>query len=188
MMIIILHYMKTEQNTLTEIVKEPIKKKLMCKTSVLWYAEQSSRANHALRLSWLMFTQLNVHQRKCRSTQSLMTKAVGHLLDQNSSICLIYILILWHTLCSGIVTLAWRSASNFTIETVMEGELMQMHSMIECDDIPNCRNEIPTPDVALAHPHLSDLASQLPDLKEDAEILLLIGRDHRGSSLHGSCR
>lgn len=60
----------------------------------------------------------------------------------------------------------------------MEGELMQIHPMIECDDIPNCRNEIPTPDVALAHPHLSDLASQLPDLKEDAEILLLIGRDH----------
>ena len=28
-----------------------IKKKLMCKTGIMWYAEQSSRPNHALRLS-----------------------------------------------------------------------------------------------------------------------------------------
>ena len=60
----------------------------------------------------------------------------------------------------------------------MEGEPNQIHFMIECDDISNCRNEISTPDVARVDSHLADLASQLPDLKEDAEILLQIWKDH----------
>ena len=60
----------------------------------------------------------------------------------------------------------------------MEGESIQIHVMIECDDIPKCRNEIPIPDVARGNPYLADLASQFSDLKGEAEILLLIWRDH----------
>ena len=99
-----------------------------------------------------MFTQLNVHQRKGLSTQSLMIKALARsklfdLFDMHTD-------SVTYTMspCSGTVTLAGRCASNFTIEPVMDGEPIQIHSMIENDDIPTCRNEIPTPDVARAHP------------------------------------
>ena len=163
MMIIILHYMNTEQNTLTGSVKEPIKRTLMCKTSVRRYAEQSSRANHAIRFSWLKLTQLNVHQKK-RSVYAIIDdKAAGHLLDQKSSICLVYILILWHTLCHRVAE-QWHLLGDVLLSSP-QNRAIQIQSMIECDDIPNCRNEITTPDVVPAHPHVADLASQLPDLK-----------------------
>ena len=80
--------------------------------------------------------------------------------------------------CCGTVTLAGRCASNFTIETVMEGEPIQIHSMIECDDIPNCRNEIPTPDVVSAPPIQQTWLSNYLIWGEVAQILLLIWRDH----------
>ena len=60
----------------------------------------------------------------------------------------------------------------------MDGEPIQIHSIIECDCISNCRNEITTLYVVRAHPNIADLDFQLPELKEDAEILLLIGRGH----------
>ncbi|XP_062600197.1 uncharacterized protein LOC134261817 [Saccostrea cucullata] len=80
--------------------------------------------------------------------------------------------------CNGSVTLTGRCASNFTLEPVLEGNRIHLQSVIECDDIPNCREEIPTPDVARAYPHLADLATHIPELNDDADILLLIGRDH----------
>ncbi|KAK7889072.1 hypothetical protein WMY93_024632 [Mugilogobius chulae] len=49
--------------------------------------------------------------------------------------------------------------------------------LIECDDLPDNREEIPTPEAALHHPHLKDLAKEIPALDKDAQILLLLGRD-----------
>ncbi|KAJ7995458.1 hypothetical protein DPEC_G00244770 [Dallia pectoralis] len=39
------------------------------------------------------------------------------------------------------------------------------------------RDEIPTSEAALAHPHLQAIAPQIPPLDPSAEILLLLGRD-----------
>ncbi len=39
------------------------------------------------------------------------------------------------------------------------------------------RSEIPTPEVALAHPHLKSVAQFIPKLDPDAQILVLLGRD-----------
>lgn len=80
--------------------------------------------------------------------------------------------------CSGSVTFSGRCASNLTVEPMSEGSHVYLHSVIECDDIPNCREEIPTPNIARVYSHLADLATQLPELNEYSEILLLIGRDH----------
>lgn len=81
--------------------------------------------------------------------------------------------------CSGSVTLSGRCASNFTVEPMSEGCPVYLHSVKECDDIPNCREEIPTPNIARAHSHLANLvATHFTELNENAEILLLIGRDH----------
>jgi len=49
--------------------------------------------------------------------------------------------------------------------------------MIECNAIPNNRDEIPTPESAGFHPHLRGIAHKIPNMDMEADILLLIGRD-----------
>ena len=49
--------------------------------------------------------------------------------------------------------------------------------IVECDGIPNNRNEIATPAVARKFLHLSEIACHIPELDPQAKILLLIGRD-----------
>ncbi|XP_071149163.1 uncharacterized protein [Mytilus edulis] len=48
---------------------------------------------------------------------------------------------------------------------------------LECDHIPNNRDEIPTPEVTIHHPHLKELRGSILPLDENCQILLLIGRD-----------
>ncbi|KAL0172932.1 hypothetical protein M9458_033243, partial [Cirrhinus mrigala] len=50
-------------------------------------------------------------------------------------------------------------------------------TLIECDNIPDDRSEIPTPQVALHHPHLKVIAGQIPEIDPDAPIMMLLGRD-----------
>lgn len=52
-----------------------------------------------------------------------------------------------------------------------------MIDVLECDQIPDVRYEIPTPDVASHYPHLRDIEPFIPPLNPDAQIMLLIGRD-----------
>lgn len=49
--------------------------------------------------------------------------------------------------------------------------------LIECNEILDNRSEIPTPEVALCHPHLKPVAKFIPKLDSNAQILLLLGRD-----------
>lgn len=49
--------------------------------------------------------------------------------------------------------------------------------MLECNDIPDNREEIPTPEAAFHHPHLKRIAAEIPAIDGDALILLLLGRD-----------
>ena len=50
-------------------------------------------------------------------------------------------------------------------------------TLTECDEIPNNCEETPTPQVAPAHPHLHQIADEIPELDKQAEILLLFGQD-----------
>ena len=76
--------------------------------------------------------------------------------------------------CTGSVTFFGRTAERFIIEGVSADQKLYLPRIIECDEIPK---EIPTPEVAFAYRHLSDIAPLIPDLGKTAEILLLIGRD-----------
>lgn len=49
--------------------------------------------------------------------------------------------------------------------------------LIECAELPNNREEIPSPRVAKGYSHLLDISDKIPDLLENVEIELLIGRD-----------
>jgi len=49
--------------------------------------------------------------------------------------------------------------------------------LIEYDDVPHDKDEIPTPEIAMQYPHFSDIADEIPPLDDQAQAQLLIGRD-----------
>ncbi|KAK0140410.1 hypothetical protein N1851_022619 [Merluccius polli] len=79
--------------------------------------------------------------------------------------------------CSGTVNRLGRRAQGFVIEGINRKISMSLPILTECNQIPDNRSEIPTPEAAAAHPHLSHVATQLPPLDPSADILLLLGRD-----------
>ena len=78
--------------------------------------------------------------------------------------------------CSGLTSTSGRRAKGFVIESLDRSSQLQLPTLIECDEIPNLRSEIPTPEVASMYPHLHDISSQIPSIDEDAHMLILIGR------------
>ncbi|KAL3968170.1 collagen beta-1,O-galactosyltransferase [Sarotherodon galilaeus] len=79
--------------------------------------------------------------------------------------------------CAGLAATSGRRANGYQIEAVNGEVSLALPTLIECDDLPDNRDEIPTPEAALHHPHLKSLASKIPPLDNDAKILLLLGRD-----------
>ncbi|CAC5401470.1 unnamed protein product [Mytilus coruscus] len=70
-----------------------------------------------------------------------------------------------------------RYASGIRICSIDGQSTFEMPDVIECDSIPSNLPEIPTPDVANAHPHLRRIAPYLPALDPSCKVELLIGRD-----------
>lgn len=52
-----------------------------------------------------------------------------------------------------------------------------MPSLLECNDIPTYRAEIPTSSAAVHHSHLRPVAAFIPELVSDAPIIILLGCD-----------
>ncbi|KAK0144244.1 hypothetical protein N1851_017386 [Merluccius polli] len=79
--------------------------------------------------------------------------------------------------CSGIMNTSRRRANGFVIEGIDGKVSMPLPTLTECNQIPDNRKEIPTPEAAAHHPHLNSVASLITPLDPSAEILLLLGRD-----------
>ncbi|XP_041417427.1 uncharacterized protein LOC121393319 [Xenopus laevis] len=79
--------------------------------------------------------------------------------------------------CAGHIETLGRRATGYIISSIKGNIHLPLPTLIECDEIPNNREEIPTPEAACHQPHLRHLASQIPAIEKDAEILLLLGRD-----------
>lgn len=79
--------------------------------------------------------------------------------------------------CSGLTESTGRRASGFQIESTDGKVSLPLPSLLECNDIPNNRMEIPTPSAAVNHPHLQPVAHLIPELDPSAPIMLLLGRD-----------
>nr|XP_034318941.1 uncharacterized protein LOC105335138 [Crassostrea gigas] len=79
--------------------------------------------------------------------------------------------------CSGTTTMTGRRIEGLCAQSVHEDCQYELPITIECDDIPNERSEIPTPDVARFHYHLNSIVNELPSIEKDVNIELLIGRD-----------
>ena len=79
--------------------------------------------------------------------------------------------------CAGTTQTEGRRAKGLVIESLNGHVQHQLPTTTECDDIPDSKEEIPTPDVARAHPHLHQIADQISEVQTNVDILLLIGRD-----------
>ena len=79
--------------------------------------------------------------------------------------------------CSGTESHSGRKATNLLIKSLDENVQLKLPSVIECNNIPNSRNEIPIPDVVDGHKHLRRIKSYIHPLDNHAEISILIGRD-----------
>ena len=79
--------------------------------------------------------------------------------------------------CAGNLTVSGRCASGFTVESMDGHTQLSLPDLIECDYMPDVREEIPTPEVARYHSHLKDIAGCISPLDAESNILLLIGRD-----------
>ncbi len=72
---------------------------------------------------------------------------------------------------------SWKKGSGYEVESLDGTVCIPLPSLIECNDIPNSRDEIPTPDVARGHIHLKSVAHLIPEQDPQAPIMLLLGRD-----------
>ncbi|XP_033755752.1 uncharacterized protein LOC117338505 [Pecten maximus] len=81
------------------------------------------------------------------------------------------------TSCAGKFTTSGRRASGYVIQSLDGSCTLQSPCLIECNEIPNNRSEIPSPEVAENYSHLRDIASLIPPVNDSVEIEILIGRD-----------
>lgn len=79
--------------------------------------------------------------------------------------------------CSGWSENQGRRSKDYCIQALDGSPPIELPPLLECDQIPNQRDEIPTPDVTKHYDHLEDLYDLIPTIKPNVEILLLIGRD-----------
>ncbi|XP_073772958.1 uncharacterized protein [Danio rerio] len=79
--------------------------------------------------------------------------------------------------CSGVTEIISRKASGYQMQSLDGKVVFSLPSLLECNNIPDNRAEIPTPSAALHHPHLKPIASFIPQLEPDVPIMMLLGRD-----------
>ncbi|KAK7889533.1 hypothetical protein WMY93_025093 [Mugilogobius chulae] len=79
--------------------------------------------------------------------------------------------------CAGVKETMGRRATGYIVEALDGTVQIPLPSLIECKNIPNDRDEIPTPSAALHHSHLKSIANLIPELDFNAQILMLLGRD-----------
>lgn len=78
--------------------------------------------------------------------------------------------------CAGIRESSGRRANGYQVEALNGGISLTLPTLLECNDISDNREEIPTPEAAF-HAHLKRIAAEIPAIDEEALILLLFGRD-----------
>jgi hypothetical protein len=58
------------------------------------------------------------------------------------------------SLCAGRFNVSGRRTSDLLLESLDGATKLELPTVIECKQIPDCRDDIPTPEVALCYPHL----------------------------------
>ncbi len=81
-----------------------------------------------------------------------------------------------HT-CAGTAKAMGRRADNFIVRSLDGETQVSLPTLLECNMLPEDRDEIPTPEIARYFSHLEPVADKLPPFDTSAPILLLLGRD-----------
>lgn len=79
--------------------------------------------------------------------------------------------------CVRVAETEGRRATEFVIESLDGATKVKLPTLIECNNIPEDRAEIQTPEAARWHAHLKPIAHCIPSLDPEAQILLPLGRD-----------
>ena len=69
-----------------------------------------------------------------------------------------------------------RRVSGLMIKS-LNGTVAKLPKLIECEHIPQEKDEIPTPSMTKHFPHLYDITNEITPLDKDANIEILLGRD-----------
>lgn len=78
--------------------------------------------------------------------------------------------------CSGTHLIPGRRASTYTIESLDGQTVFHLPTLIECNKIPDNKDEIPKAEVARCYLHLQDLAQLMSPINFHAKTLFLLGR------------
>ncbi|XP_052078873.1 uncharacterized protein LOC127716663 [Mytilus californianus] len=79
--------------------------------------------------------------------------------------------------CSGSKVTSGKRGNGFVVKSVQDNTRFNLPELIECDNIPNNRNEIATTKDILQYQHLQELQKNILPIDGKCKILLLIGRD-----------
>ena len=79
--------------------------------------------------------------------------------------------------CAGTTQIRGKCSKHLVVESVDGNKSHQLSNVIECNAILDSKQEIPSPEVARAHPDLHEIVDKIPEIRGDVDILLLIGRN-----------
>ena len=68
--------------------------------------------------------------------------------------------------CSGFFNASGRTCSGYIIESLDSSTTFHLPTVLEYDDIPQNRDEIPSPDIMRQHSHLRDLSGFIPPIDD----------------------
>ena len=70
-----------------------------------------------------------------------------------------------------------RRVSGLMVTSIRGGKPLKLPTLIECNNIPEDKREIPTPEIAKQFGHLRDISEEIPPFDNEAKVQLLIGRN-----------
>ena len=113
-----------------------------------------SLENHVPKLFWLEYTMKRI--------PSICSLAISEFFDTFDE----YGSTVEYTLrsCAGYITTSGRQASGYIVEALDGSTKLKLPTLIECNNVPNNRDEIATPEVVVGHPHLVNIAKDIPPL------------------------
>ena len=79
--------------------------------------------------------------------------------------------------CSGKSSVTGRNAKNFVLESLDGDTKFNIPNILECDHIPQNRQEIPSPEFASRFDHLKKICDVIPPIDDEIAIEMILGRD-----------
>jgi len=78
---------------------------------------------------------------------------------------------------SGTKVTCGRKVSSLMIWNLSGDTELELPPVLECKNIPNNRNEIPTTEISACYDHLNGIEREIPQVNNDTDIQILNGRD-----------